>query len=200
MNLIYAVFIFNPDVVSQTDFSNNGGSLDLKVSPTQELYRSRNSKGLRFIGNFSNNIKLDLTPEAVNTFTAGNNLTYLFDQSDESNKNYPIVFSTSKNDYLTKLLKLEQKQRVTPGKPIFTQVTYFLDHEEVTYQKYINLTDFNNATTRTAQIIVETSFDPSYIKEKDYPDIYYGFYYEDDLKTRNSEGYLHGGRFNIIYH
>jgi hypothetical protein len=61
--------------------------------------------------------------------------TLRFEQSESSNNNHPLIFSTttSKDQYLT------------------SGVTYYLDGA-VTYSQYTNTTTFNAATTRYVEI------------------------------------------------
>ena len=72
--------------------------------------------------------------------------TLRFEQSDDSNDNHPLIFSTttSRDQYLT------------------SGVTYYLDGA-VTYSQYVNTTTFNAATTRYVEITPSSQTDFYYL-------------------------------------
>ena len=72
--------------------------------------------------------------------------TLRFEQSDASNNNHPLIFSstTNKDNYLT------------------SGVTYYLDGS-VTYGNYVNTTNFNAATTRYVEVTPSSQTDFYYL-------------------------------------
>jgi hypothetical protein len=163
--------------------SNQGGDITVTVNTLQNLYQFTSSQNQRFRLDFDTDIEYN-TKASIN-FYLGNNLTYHIDQTDKSNIEYPLVFSTSGTDFKNNIVNRNEES--FGGGTIL--VNYFLDFKEVSYSEYINLNNFNNATQdRSIRFKFQTPFSDTSVNVS----LFYGF--------NKDNGQRHGGKFNVIYH
>ena len=172
----------NSVFLSSDNRSNVGDTVALTVS-NQNPYTG-SVQVPRFLPSFST--KTIYQPNKNISFYLGNNLTYYFIQTESSNDNYPIAFSTGSGTNFFSNIIIGLEQVVAPGKIKFS---YFLDFKEVTPQDYRNTSIFNSAKQERKIIIMfETDFDITTVNAN----IYYGF--------NTTNGLLNGGRIQFIYH
>ena len=150
----------------------------------QNPYNIVGPQVIRFLPKFESQIIYQ--PKNSISYYLGNNLIYYFIQTDSSNDNYPMIFSTSGgNQFLTnKIDGLEQN--IGNGK---IKLSYFLDFKEVDPTVYRHTTTFNSAKNERKIIIdFESEFNITNINTE----IYYGI--------NQNNGDKNGGLFKFIYH
>ena len=167
--------------------SNQGGAITVTVNTLQNLYQFTSSQNKRFSLDFDSNIKYE--SGAIINFYLGNNLTYYIDQTDKSNDEYPLVFSTSGTDFEGNKNNIVS----APEKPFgggTILVNYFLDFQEVSQAQYTTIsillimllkTEVSNLCSELLSVIISANVS-----------LFYGF--------KKDNGQRNGGRFNVIYH
>ena len=163
--------------------SNQGGTADVTVNKLQNLYLAVSSINQRFNLVFDSAIKYESNSPV--SFYLGNNLTYYFNQTDVSNDNYPIVFSTSGTDFKNNIITVPEENF---GGGI-VKLSFFLDFKEVSQAEYINLSNFNKSKQeRRVKFMFQSNFDVTTINVS----LFYGF--------NSNDGQQNGGKFEVIYH
>ena len=169
--------------IANNNKSNVGDNINFTLT-NQNPYNIVGPQVIRFLPKFESQIIYQ--PKNSISYYLGNNLIYYFIQTDSSNDNYPMIFSTSGgNQFLTnKIDGLEQN--IGNGK---IKLSYFLDFKEVDPTVYRHTTTFNSAKNERKIIIdFESEFNITNINTE----IYYGI--------NQNNGDKNGGLFKFIYH
>lgn len=175
---------FDEDLFSKNINTNSGGRAVMTVENKKKQKYMSNDLGRRFVGKFSpETITIDYGEDI--SFYVGNNLTYIFDQTDSSNDGYPLSFGISGGtSFVNSIIKTDSYDAGVSQQIL---VDYYLNGSKVTYDQY-HIGSLEEVASRYVEINYKSDFE---IQNFSQQDIYYG-----TLKDGNDIG----GRIKIMYH